>query len=395
VTSTEEQQVESIDIDGILGAAVARGDLLGASAAVVTPAGISVGSAGESAPGRAMVPDTVVWIASMTKAVTGLAAMQLVEAGQLDLDAPAGEIVPYLGEVAVLDGYAEDGSPVLRAPARPVTLRHLLTHTSGFVYDWIDPRMDDYLTKLDRPRQPSGLRAAYEQPLLFDPGERWSYGIGIDWVGQMIEAVTGLRADAHVAAAILEPLGMADSGFHRSAAQRARTAAMHRRGDDGLALIPFEPAEDPEFVLAGGGLYSTATDYLRFARLILGGGELDGVRIVSPETVRLMGQNHIGALSADGWRTNSPASSNDVSFFPGTVHQWGLSFLLNTEPTAEGRSAGSLAWAGLANTYYWIDPARQVAGVFATQLFPFFDGPSLEAFHAVERATYASLGTAG
>jgi methyl acetate hydrolase len=383
-----------VDITGILEVAVAHGDLLGAAAAVSTPGGISSGAAGQARPDLPMAVDTVVWIASMTKAVTGLAAMQLVEQGRLDLDAPAGDVVPYLGQLSVLDGFADDGSPLLRPPSRPVTLRHLLTHTSGFVYDWISPHLDRYLTTLDWPRQPTGLTAAYQQPLLFDPGERWSYGIGIDWVGQMIEAVTGTRADDHVASAVLEPLGMVDSGFQRGPGQRARTAAMYRRGPDGLASIPFDPTDDPEFVLAGGGLYSTVTDYLRFARAILGGGQLDGVRVVSPETVALMGQNHIGGLSADGWTSISPAFSNDVAFFPGTTQHWGLSFLINTEPTPEGRSAGSLAWAGLGNTYYWIDPARQVAGVFATQLFPFFDGPSLDAFHAVERATYSALPTA-
>jgi methyl acetate hydrolase len=379
------------EIDRLLEEAVNRGDLTGVAAAVVTPKGTYVGVAGQVAEGAPMKPDTIVWMASMTKAVTALAAMQLVEQGRVELDAPCGDLVPYLAEVAVLDGFAEDGEPLLRPPARPVTLRHLLTHTAGFGYDFTDARLARYLREQAVPSTIGGTRAAFEQPLLFDPGERWTYGLSIDWAGQVVEAVTGTRIDRYVESAVLEPLGMHDSGFHRDAGRRARTASMHRRTPEGLVPVPFEILEDPEFVLAGGGLYSTVSDYLRFARLILAGGELDGVRVLSAETVRTMAANHIGELTAPGWRSANPVLSNDVDFFPGMVQRWGLSFLINAEATPEGRAPGSLAWAGLANTYYWIDPTRQVAGVFATQVLPFFDRPALDTFRAVERAAYASL----
>lgn len=379
-----------IDIEGILGGPVERGELIGAAAAVVTPEGSFSGAAGQANLDMPMAADTVVWIASMTKPVTAVAAMQLVEQGKLDLDAPCGELVPFLGEVQVLDGTDASGKPILRPPLRPVTLRHLLTHTSGFGYDFTDARLARYLADMGYTDLPEGSRLFYQQPLLFDPGEEWRYGIGIDWVGQVIEAVTGTRADEYVTAAVIEPLGMTDSSFSPPAGRDARAAAMYRRTDGGLVPVPFSLQADPEVVLAGGAMTSTAVDYLRFARLFLGDGEVDGTRLLAPETVASMASNQTGDLQISGWRTANPRASNDVDFFPGAVQHWGLSFLINAEASPEGRSPGSLAWAGIANTYFWIDRARQIAGVFATQVLPFFDRYALDAFRAVERAAYAT-----
>jgi CubicO group peptidase (beta-lactamase class C family) len=377
------------EIEQVLDQAVAGGALKGAAAAVVTPKGIDVAAAGEGAPGRPMTTDTVVWLASMTKTVTAVAAMQLVEQGRVDLDAPLGALVPYLGEVGVLDGFEEDGTAKVRRPSRPVTLRHLLTHTSGFGY----PFCDDRLTRYMADRQAVG-RAWFRQPLLADPGEHWHYGIGMDWAGQVIEAVTGSRLDRHLRSAVLDPLAMHDTGFRLSDAAPApdRIATMFVRSPDGQ-LIAEEPGglDDPSFLKGGSGLHGTVADYLRLVRMILGDGELDGRRLLAVDTVRLMASNHIGALSADGWRSADPSCSNDVNFYPAMHQQWGLSFLINAEATPEGRASGSLAWGGLANTYFWIDPASQVAGVIVTQVLPFFDGPSLDVFRSVERLTYASL----
>ena len=374
------------EIDRVLREAVGRGDLVGATAAVVTPKGTVVGAAGEAVAGTPMTPETVVWIASMTKAITAVAALQLVEQARIDLDAPCREWVPYLGEVPVLHGFAADGSPQLRPAGRPVTLRHLLTHTSGFGYEFADARLARYLAEL-------GLmgRAGWEQPLLFEPGERWGYGIGVDWAGRLVEAVTGQRLDHYLKDTVLEPLAMNDTGFRVDGAGPPVMAEMYRRTSDGLVASPFEMATDPKFISGGAGLYGTVVDYLRFVRMILGQGELDGVRVLTPATVRTMAADHLGELSVTGWRTTLPAYSNDVDFFPGMRQGWGLASLVNTETTPEGRSPGSLSWGGLANTYYWVDPTRQVGGVFATQVLPFFDGPALDSFRAVERLTYESL----
>jgi CubicO group peptidase (beta-lactamase class C family) len=380
-----------VELDQVLTAAIESGELRGLAASVATPRGIWEGAAGLAAAERPMTVDTVMWIASMTKPVSAVAVMQLVESGVLDLDAPAGDLVPYLAEVQVLEALAQDGTPALRPPKRPVTLRHLLTHTAGFGYEFTDATLARLAAGAPGPAPAMGSRASYETPLLFDPGERWLYGIGIDWAGQVLEAATGQRLDSYLQRAIFDPLGMADTGFRVSPEGRARRAAMHARTEDGLTPIPFELPEDQEMAWAGGGLYSTVVDYLKFVRMLLGRGTLGGERLLKSETVATMAVNHIGELEAGGWRTVDPAVSNDVEFYPGMPNHWGLSFLINTGLTPEGRSPGSLAWAGLANTYFWIDLARSVGGVFATQVLPFFDQPSVDVFRNLERTTYSSL----
>jgi methyl acetate hydrolase len=374
----------------VFGAAVRSGELRAVAAAIVTPSGIWTGAAGEASNERSMSPDTVVWIASMTKPVAAVAAMQLVESGVLDLDSPAGDLVPYLDEVRVVDGPVSEGPPALRPPKQAVTLRHLLTHTAGFGYDFTDPRLAQLVAGTSGAAPAPGSRASYEMPLLFDPGERWLYGTSIDWAGQVVEAATGERLDSYLQREVFDPLGMTDTGFRLDAERRARCATMSARTPTGLAPIPFELPEDPEMTFAGGGLYSTVADYLKFVRMLLGHGTLGGRRLLRAETVATMAENHIGELDAGTWRSANPALSNDVEFYPGMPNHWGLSFLINTETTPEGRSPGSLAWGGLANTYFWIDIARQVGGVFATQVLPFFDQPALEVFRTLERAAYSS-----
>ncbi len=339
-----------------------------------------------------MTPDTVVWIASMTKAITAAAAMQLVERGKLGLDRPAAEVVPELGRARVLEGFDAAGTPRLRPPARPITLRHLLTHTAGFAYEIWNPEVARYQAATGTPGITTCKNAALTTPLVFDPGDRWEYGISIDWVGKMVEAVSGQRLDRYLQENLFGPLGMKDTAFTISPGQRARLAAVHQRGDGGvLTPIQFEIPQEPEFLMGGGGLYGTAADYLAFCRMILGGGALRGARVLRPETVALMSQNHIGALDVGVMRTAIPTLSNDVDVFPGMAKKWGLSFLINTEPAPTGRSAGSLAWAGLANTYFWIDPTRGVCGVFLSQVFPFFDRVAVDLLQRFETEVYRAL----
>lgn len=377
-------------IDQALATAVEGGTLAGVAAAAWSRGGLRYAAAfGEHAEGKAMRPDTIVWIASMTKAVTGASVMQLVERGVIGLDQPAGDLVPYLRTVQVLDGFDDDGRPRLRDPKTPLTVRQLLTHTSGFAYDFTDDRIASYVSAV-APAAP-GSTASYEHPLVFDPGEGWAYGIGIDWAGQVVEAATGQRLDAYFDAHLFEPLGMVDTSFARSPEQLDRAAAVHLRTPDGLLPIPFELPPDPEMLMAGGGLYSTVVDYLRFARMILDEGTLDGVRVLAPETVATMRADHLDELNAGGWTSCNATMSNDVALFPGERAGWGLTFLVNDHRTSEGRSPGSLAWAGLANTYYWIDPAAGVTGVFVTQVLPFFDEAALSAFAAFERAVYDAI----
>ena len=381
-------------IDAVLRGAVERGEVPGVAAV----AGSRAGTLYEGAFGRrgldrpdAMTVDTVVWIASMTKAVTTVAALQQVEEGRLTLDGPVAEAVPALASPQVLEGFAADGAPRLRPARRPITLRHLLTHSSGFSYNIWNAEIGRHMEREGLPGIITCRRDALRTPLVADPGERWEYGIGIDWAGLAVEAVTGQRLDAVLRERVLGPLGMRDTGFRIGEAQRARLASMHARGPDGsLAAIPFEVPQDPEFHMGGGGLYGTAPDYLRFCRMVLNGGALDGARILRPETVADMARDQIAPLEVGPMRTALPASSHDVELFPGMRKGWGLSFLINTEEGPGGRAAGSLFWAGLGNTYYWIDPARDRAGVIVTQILPFADPKVLALLGAFERAVYAA-----
>ena len=340
----------------------------------------------------AMTPDSVFWIASMTKAITATAGMQLVEQGKLALDEPIGKLLPDLASPQVLEGFDANGEPKLRAAKKPITLRHLMTHTAGFCYDMWNGDMVKYLEKTGTPGITSCKNAALKTPIMTDPGTRWEYGTNIDFVGKAVEAASGQRLDAYLRDRIFTPLGMSDTGFKIGASQRQRLVGMHARGPDGsLQPIPFELEQEPEFHMGGGGLYGTAGDYIKFTQMILNKGRGNGNQLLKPETVATMGQNHIGDLTMGKMTAAVAFASNDVDLYPGMVKKWGLSFLINTAKTPEGRSPGSLAWAGLANTYFWIDPARDIAGVILMQVLPFADPKCLEAFAAFESGVYAGL----
>jgi methyl acetate hydrolase len=343
----------------------------------------------------AMTTDSVFWIASMTKAITAAGAMQLVEQGRLALEAPIGNVLPDLAAPQVLEGFDAQGEPKLRPARNPITLRHLMTHTAGFCYDLWNGDMVQYLAKTGTPGIIGCQNAALKTPLTSDPGTRWEYGINIDFVGKAVEAASGKRLDTYLRDSLFTPLGMTDTGFKIGDAQRQRLVGMHARGPDGsLAAIPFELEQDPEFHMGGGGLYSTAGDYIKFTQMILNKGRGNGNQVLRPETVTMMGQNHIGDLNMTKMTSALPDFTNDVDLYPDMAKKWGLSFLINTAKTPEGRSPGSLAWAGLANTYYWIDPARDVTGVILMQVLPFADGKCLEACAGFESGVYAGLDAA-
>ena len=340
----------------------------------------------------AMTADSVFWIASMTKAITAAAAMQLVEQGRLSLDEPIGKLLPDLASPQVLEGFDARGEPKLRPAKKPITLRQLMTHTAGFVYNMWNGDMAAYLEKAGIPPITTCQNAALKTPIATDPGTRWEYGTNIDFVGKAVEALSGKRLDAHLRDHLLAPLGMSDTAFKIGDAQRKRLVGMHSRGADGsLASIPFELEQNPEFHMGGGGLYGTAGDYIKFTQMILNKGKGNGNQVLKPETVALMGQNHIGDLNVSKMTSVAPMYTNDVDLYPDMEKKWGLSFLINTARTPEGRSPGSLAWAGLANTYFWIDPTRNVAGAILMQLLPFADVKCLEAFAGFERGVYAGL----
>src|ERR1700687_701248 len=343
----------------------------------------------------AMTADSVFWIASMSKAITAAAGMQLVEQGKLSLDAPIGKVLPDLASPQVFEGFDAKGEPKLRPAKNPITLRHLMTHTAGFAYDMWDGDMVKYLEKTGTPGITTCKNDALKTPLMTEPGTRWEYGTNIDFVGKAVEAISGKRLDAYLRDHLFAPLGMTDTGFRIGESQRKRLVGMHQRNEDGsLVPIPFELEQDPEFHMGGGGLYGTAGDYIKFTQMILNKGRGNGNQLLKPETVAMMGQNHIGELTMGKLTSAVAFATNDVALYPDIVKKWRLSSRINTAKTPEGRSAGSLAWAGLANTYFWIDPARDITGVILMQELPFADGKCLEAFSGFESGVYAGLDAA-
>jgi methyl acetate hydrolase len=398
LASAREQDALRADttnkIDALLRAAVDAGDLPGVVAMAAGDNGIIY----EGAFGTrrlpdndAMTRDTVFRVASMIKPITTVAALQLVERDRLSLDAPVPPIEPALGAPQVLDGFDEQGRPQLRPAKRPIALRELLTHTSGFAYRLWDAKAMKYIEALAR--MPAKDRKNLPPtPLMFDPGERWQYGGGLDWVGRLVEVASGEPLDVYFRQHIFDPLGMHDTAFVISPAQQAREASGHRRMPDGsLIAEPRERQMARRRFSGGGGIYSTAPDYLTFIRTLLRGGIGDGARILRPETVALMGRNQIGWLEAGRMRTTAPHFSNDVDFFPGISLKWGFGHMINMQPIPGGRSAGSLTWGGLFNTYYWIDPQKRIAAVFMTQIVPFADPRALGVYGAFERAIYARV----
>ena len=342
--------------------------------------------------GGAMTGDTVFRIASMTKAITSVAAMQLVEQGKLGLDEPVPPVDPALNAPQVLEGFDAAGQPKLRPAKRPITLRHLLTHTAGFTYEWSNPNTQRYVQVTGMLPGSSGKLAALRQPLAFDPGDKWEYGINIDWVGRIVETVSGQPLGDYLRDKICAPLGMSDTGFTPTVEQRARLAPVHQRQADGT-LVPtaYDFPIGPEFHNGGGALYSTGRDYLTFLRMLLHDGELNGQRVLRPQTVALINQNQIGDLQAGRLPSLMPERAHDFELFPGMKVRWGLAYMLNLEPGPDGRSANSPSWAGIFNSYYWLDPARRVAGVILSQFLPFADPAMLRLYGRFERGIYALL----
>lgn len=330
-------------------------------------------------------------IASMTKPVTAVAVMQLVEQGKLRLDEPVAKHLPQLAHLQVLEGFDRaTHQPVLRPARNPVLLRHLLTHTSGFVYDNWDENLVRYLGPSGAVGSDTGLPVP---PLMFEPGARWEYGIGMDWAGRLVEAISGHTLEDYFQRNIFGPLGMKDTSYTLPENKFPRlVSAFQRQPDRSLKEILRTPASPPKFVTGSGGLFSTPADYVRFMQMILRRGRAsDGQPILRAQTVAMMASNQIGTLSAGKLKTVKPENSSDVDFHPGSIDGFGFGFLINSEPYGGGRSAGSLAWAGIRNTFFWIDPRRGVCAVLMMQFLPFCDKEAMGLLHDFERSVYATV----
>ncbi|MFT4125301.1 MAG: serine hydrolase domain-containing protein [Gordonia sp. (in: high G+C Gram-positive bacteria)] len=356
---------------------------------------VHIGATGVRRAGTdtALTVDTVVGLYSTSKAVTATAALQLVDDGLLDLDAPAAVHLPEIGEIMVVDGF-DDGVPRLRPPRTAITMRHLLTHTSGFGYHSFDATLTRAIAALGLPDITTNQRPALRLPLLFDPGTRWLYGAGVDWAGLIVEAITGRRLGAVFGERIFAPLGMCDTGFERSAEQRARSSSVHlRRLDGSVKALPDAPGPDaPAQHMGGHGLFGTVGDYLAFLRLWLRDGLSDtGEQILSPGTAQAAWPNQLGARAITALPAVDTKSTHPIEFFPGTPKGWSLTGMTVQADAPTGRPAGSVGWAGLANLYYWADRRNGIAGFWAAQLFPFGDPIARDAALDFESAVYRAL----
>jgi methyl acetate hydrolase len=383
--------------DGILQKLVTGKDRVPGVVAMITnrSGNIYEGAAGDRRLGgsEAMTTDTVFAIYSTTKAITGTTALQCVEEGKLDLDAPAKTYVPDIGKLEVLDGFDADGNPKLRAPKRDITTRMLMLHTAGFGYDFFNA---NYLRLAQERGQPSVItcsKASLMTPLLFDPGDKWEYGSNIDWCGQIVESIRGKRLGEVMAERIFAPLGIEDMAFSLTPSMRERLATMHQREADG-SLTPLPDMQlppDPEVHMGGHGLHSSVGEYMKFIRMWLNDGAGPHGRVLNKETVETAVRNGLQAHQAVTMLPGViPTISNDAEFFPGLKKSWAYTFMVNDEDAPTGRPAGALGWAGLPNLFYWIDRKNGFGGYWATQILPFADPISFGGYMDFETAAYAT-----
>jgi len=384
-------------LGGVLADAVGRGVVPGVVAAVTDRGGIVYeAAAGVRRIGAAepMETDAVFQVASMTKALTSVCAMQLVERGVLDLTRPISTWDPEAANFQVLGGW-ENGEPWLRPPRREITLLDLLTHTSGLVYRNWDPAFAKFADHKRLPGLFSGEPSAWFPPLMFDPGERWEYGISTDWVGRLVETVTDRSLGDYMAANVLGPLGMVDTTYLPRPDMARRQAALHERpAGEGLQPAPESPPWTSARTHGGAGLYSTSRDYLSFLQMWLNGGQGPDGPVLRPATVERMSRNAIGDLELPRLTTTDPARQLDIDFFPGVTKRWGLGLMINETAAPTGRPAGSLAWSGIYNTHFWIDQQTGIAGVYMTQVLPFADEQVMSAYLGFETEVYRQLALA-
>jgi len=381
------------ELDDVIRTAVERQDVPFAVAMVGGRDGVRwSGSAGEARPGVAAASNTIFRIYSMTKALGSTAAMILMDRGTLDPDTPVAEILPEFAKKQVLEGFDAEGKPLMRPPRTQATVRHLATHTSGLTYEFWNTELQRYMQSTGQPSILSGLREGLDYPLMFHPGERWEYGIGIDWLGQVVEKVDGRAIDDFCRDELFQPLGMQDTRFEVEPDIAPRLSSVHMRGEDGFfADFELAPPSKPAFYGMGHSLYSTAPDYMRFLRMYLNKGQLDGHRILSEAGLARLLTNQIGDTSTPLLKTAAPSITADAEFFPGRKKSHSMGFQRIDEDVPGMRSAGSQFWAGVCNTHFWFDPKKDVIGIIMTQTLPFVEPRFMAMYEAFERGVYRTL----
>ncbi len=379
------QQQQQPSLDAAMQSAVDRKDAAGIVVMAADRKGViyeGAFGAADIGAARPLKRDSMFRIASMTKAVTSTAAMQLVEQGRFAVDDPVDKFFPEFAKLQVFESFdATTGNYKLKPATRPVTVRHLFTHTSGLGYPFTSAILRDFKPHAGE-NYPVG-------PLLFEPGEHWHYGTSVDWLGRLVEKVSGLPLEDYFRQKIFTPLNMPDTSYFVPADKEARLVTVNRRQPDGsLTKDATQPPTSGFTPIGGGGLTSTAGDYIRFTRMFLNGGELDGARVLSTASVAQMGQNAIGKVGVPALKSAIADRSEDFSFIADGRDKWGLGFLITADARPGLRSAGSLSWGGINNTYYWLDPSRNITGVILMQFLPFADKRALGVYDAFERGVY-------
>jgi methyl acetate hydrolase len=383
---------QSAPVDAVLRRAVERKEVAGVVAVAADARGVTYQGAfgmADITERRPLKLDSLFRIASMTKAITSVAAMQLIEQGRLALDDPAEKYLPQLAKLLVFQDFdGATGTYKLRPATKPITVSQLFTHTSGLGYPFTSPTLRDFKPRAGE-EHPAG-------PLLFDPGEKWLYSTSTDWLGRVVEKISGQQLEDYFRQRILDPLGMADTFYYVPQEKQARLVTVNQRRADGtMAKEATQPPAAGFVRIGGGGLSSTAGDYIRVTRMLLNGGELDGARILSAASVDTMAQNHIGAIGVPALESAMPDRSDDFSFIADGRDKWGLGFLITADAVPGKRSAGSLSWGGINNTYFWIDRARGITGVILMQFLPFADRKALALYDAFEREVYSLAAAKG
>lgn len=382
-------EIKVIRMQQILENAVLSADLPFVVAMTGNSAGVTwSGVAGEAASGQAASLNTAFRLFSMTKAIGSCAAMILVDRGELSIDAPVASILPEWDKLQVLVGW--DGTnPVFRSPKTTATVKHLASHTAGVEYELFNRDVLEYFKITGHSSITSGhKRALLNYPLTSDPGTSWSYGIGIDWLGQIVEAIDGRSIDNFCVEEIFEPLEMYSTHFEPDTIRANIATVFQRDSDGGFEPIELCPPPQPEFYGMGHALYSTAPDYLNFLRMILNRGQLNGKQILSEATLNIMLQNHMGDNFFKTMKTSKPLVSADVEMPEDTTH----SFIATRTETDQNnrRRAGTQSWGGVCNTHFWVDTQSDIAAVFMTQSLPFMEPRFREVYESFEASVYSN-----
>ena len=385
--------IDPTAIDKVLRDAVDSGGVPHVAAIAADRDGVIYqGAAGPRAVGESnpVTVDTLFRIMSMTKMPCTVVALQQVEQGNLDLDAPVADYCPEFAEIQVLTGFDGD-IPRLRPPARQATIKNLITHTSGLSYWFFSDLLIQWEKVTGVPNVVAGSNASFTAPMLGDPGEAFRYGINIDWLGKVVEAVTGVGLDVAIKQGVTGPLGMDQTTFLMNDDQRPNSTPVHVKGEDGTWVSVGEILnQEPDWWAGGHGLYGPPSDYIKFQRALLRGGELDGTPILRQSTVDEAFTNQIGDLDFPAeLPTSDPAATCEFNAGPG--FKWGYGLLLNTSDFPGMRRAWSGAWAGLCNTQFWVDRTTGVCGAIYSNFLPFVTPEAIKLYNDFELALYASL----